>query len=119
MYYGTEQIKVQFHIEEMHMQEIFNIYCKTEDSKLLTELLRDGMEVRTIQSSTTGYATLSVIPKKKRGRKKQIALTSSEINSAYKAGTPVTEISKKAGCTERYIWKLLREERDKQAYERN
>ena len=113
IYYRTEHLIVQFYFGGSVMQQSFNIYCEKKDFELLTEILRDGMEVKKIRPLANEYVELSAVPKKKRGRKTCIALSKTEIRNSYASGISVKNIAKKAGCTERYIWKLLKEEKER------
>lgn len=91
------------------MKSQYKIYCNADDTDSLREQLKNGVEVtdaKTIENSF--LVELSITIKKKRGRKKRIDISPHELLLMVKEQKTVTDIALELGCTERYVWKLIK-----------
>lgn len=91
------------------MESQYKIYCNTDDMESLCEQLKNGVEVtNTNLTENSRLVELSITVKKKRGRKKRIDINPHELLRAVEDKKPVSAIATELGCTERYVWKLIK-----------
>ena len=85
------------------MKSQYKIYCNADDTDSLREQLKNGVEVtdaKTIENSF--LVELSITIKKKRD------ISPHELLLMVKEQKTVTDIALELGCTERYVWKLIK-----------
>lgn len=96
------------------MKTDFKIYCNENDKETLCEQLKNGVEVNNTRITGDGnLVELSITIKKKRGRKKRIDISPCELLRMVEEDKPVSDIAKDLGCSERYVWKLIKLARER------
>ena len=99
------------------MKNRYIIYCEKMDTESLiqlTEQLKEGVDVEySTVSSSNDLIMLSVTGRKKKGRPKEKQISMEEVFKRRSAGISVRQIAEEFNCSERYLYQLIKLEKEK------
>lgn len=98
------------------MRKRYVLYCEKMDAESLlqlTEQLKDGVDVEYSTPSSNNMIMLSIVGRKKKGRPKKKNISLEEVYKKRAAGISIHLIAKEFNCSERYLYQLLKSEKEK------